>query len=236
MIGFYVSAGLLTAEHMRRIGSALAEFLWLISHETRDGGRVLNGAPITLKRIAADLGECERTARTNLRRLEAEGYITRRRGQAGYEHCIANSKKWVKGPAENCRTDRQETAAQNGKKLPITPAESCRSNKEEVDSSRQVDKVDRTTTPKTGAHPTLQDVTLYCKERGNRVDPQQWMDHYQSNGWKVGRNPMRDWKAAVRTWEKNGVKGQDHANRAERRQNNNLAARDAVRASIVAGG
>jgi hypothetical protein len=53
--------------------------------------------------------------------------------------------------------------------------------------------------------PTLKDVALYCRERGNSVDPQRWYDHYLSNGWKVGRNKMKDWKAAVRTWERMGV-------------------------------
>ncbi len=51
--------------------------------------------------------------------------------------------------------------------------------------------------------PTIEQVRSYCRERGNTVDPQRWMDHYESNGWKVGKNPMKDWKAAVRTWEKN---------------------------------
>lgn len=57
------------------------------------------------------------------------------------------------------------------------------------------------------ARPTVEQVSAYCKERGNAVDPQQWFDHYEANGWKVGRNPMRDWKAAVRTWEKNQATG-----------------------------
>ena len=51
--------------------------------------------------------------------------------------------------------------------------------------------------------PTVDEVQAYCRERRNRVDPQQWLDHYESNGWRVGRNPMKDWKAAIRTWEKN---------------------------------
>lgn len=50
--------------------------------------------------------------------------------------------------------------------------------------------------------PTLEDVKAYCEERGNRVDAERWMDYYTANGWKVGRNPMKDWKATVRTWEK----------------------------------
>ena len=51
-------------------------------------------------------------------------------------------------------------------------------------------------------HPTLEEVKAYCKERGNKVDPERWFDYYTSNGWKVGKNPMKDWKAAVRTWER----------------------------------
>ena len=51
--------------------------------------------------------------------------------------------------------------------------------------------------------PTIQDVKAYCIERGNNVDPQRWYDYYSANGWKVGKNSMKDWKAAVRTWERN---------------------------------
>lgn len=54
------------------------------------------------------------------------------------------------------------------------------------------------------APPTLEAVRQYCLERKNRVDPQRFVDYYEANGWRVGRNPMRDWKAAVRSWETNG--------------------------------
>jgi len=228
--GFYVSAGLLTPEHMRRIGPALGEFLWLISHETRHEGKVLNGSPITIGRIAADLGESDRTAGTNLRRLEAEGYIVRKRESVGHQYAIANSKKWAKGSEENFLSDRKKVADQIGRKLPEGSEENFRCNKE-VD---KVDIVDISTPPKTGAtHPNLEDVILYCQERGKRVDPHQWFDYYQSNGWKVGRNSMKDWKAAVRYWERN-QKGNSNG-KAERRQANNLAARDRIRAEIMAG-
>ena len=49
--------------------------------------------------------------------------------------------------------------------------------------------------------PTVDEVRAYCQERGNRVDPQKFVDHYTSNGWMVGKTKMKDWKAAVRTWE-----------------------------------
>lgn len=50
--------------------------------------------------------------------------------------------------------------------------------------------------------PTSEEINAYCRERGNTVDPSAFVDFYESNGWKVGRNPMKDWRAAVRTWEK----------------------------------
>lgn len=49
--------------------------------------------------------------------------------------------------------------------------------------------------------PTLADVEAYCTERGNGIEAQAFLDHYTANGWKVGRNPMKDWRATVRTWE-----------------------------------
>lgn len=49
--------------------------------------------------------------------------------------------------------------------------------------------------------PTIADVEAYCRERGNNVDAQHFVDFYASKGWKVGNQPMKDWKASVRTWE-----------------------------------
>lgn len=50
--------------------------------------------------------------------------------------------------------------------------------------------------------PTVEEVAAYCRERGNSVDPQRFVDYYTANGWMVGRNKMKDWKASVRTWER----------------------------------
>lgn len=52
--------------------------------------------------------------------------------------------------------------------------------------------------------PTIEEVRAYCLERGNSVDAERWHNHYSSNGWMVGKTKMVDWKAAVRTWERNG--------------------------------
>lgn len=53
--------------------------------------------------------------------------------------------------------------------------------------------------------PTLEEVKAYCIERNNNIDPQYFIDSNAAKGWLVGKNktPMKDWKAAIRTWEKN---------------------------------
>ena len=51
--------------------------------------------------------------------------------------------------------------------------------------------------------PKIEWIQKYCKERSNNVDPEKFFNHYESNGWKVGKNRMKDWQASVRTWEGN---------------------------------
>jgi hypothetical protein len=58
------------------------------------------------------------------------------------------------------------------------------------------------------AKPTIEEVVDYCNERQNDVDAEKFYDYYSSNGWKVGKNAMKDWKASVRTWEKNTTQQQ----------------------------
>jgi predicted phage replisome organizer len=79
----------------------------------------------------------------------------------------------------------------------VTVTKSNAVDKNRIDKKREEKKERKTFTP-----PTLEEVKKYCSERKNTVDPQKWHDHYTSNGWLVGRNKMKDWKAAVRTWER----------------------------------
>lgn len=53
--------------------------------------------------------------------------------------------------------------------------------------------------------PTLDEVKVYCQERNRGVDAEKFFNYYESNGWKVGKNTMKNWKAAIHTWEKNVV-------------------------------
>ena len=59
------------------------------------------------------------------------------------------------------------------------------------------------TQPQRFSKPDVEEIAEYCRERGSKVDAQRFYDYYEANGWKVGKNPMKDWKAAIRTWERN---------------------------------
>ena len=50
--------------------------------------------------------------------------------------------------------------------------------------------------------PTVEEVRTYCEERGNGIDAAAFVDFYTARGWMAGRNHMKDWKAAVRVWER----------------------------------
>ncbi len=51
--------------------------------------------------------------------------------------------------------------------------------------------------------PSLDAVKAYCAARQNNVDPEEFLNHYETNGWMRGKTPVKDWQACVRTWEKN---------------------------------
>lgn len=68
--------------------------------------------------------------------------------------------------------------------------------KDSIDKSNKERGTSRNFVP-----PTLSEVKAYCQERNNGINPEQFIDFYESKGWFVGKNKMKDWKAAVRNWE-----------------------------------
>lgn len=71
------------------------------------------------------------------------------------------------------------------------------------------DRIDSSTTRTRFVPPTLDEITSYVEEINSRIDPQCFLDYYNSNGWMVGRNHMRDWKATVRRWSRQNKTGQN---------------------------
>lgn len=112
-----------------------------------------------------------------------------------------------------------EKQAENGRKggrpkNPAKPSESQINPAKPSESLKDKDKEYKETLPIGSAKkaapafhpPTVEEVKAYCLERKNKVDAVRFVDYYTANGWKVGKNPMKDWRAAVRTWERDDGK------------------------------
>ena len=84
-------------------------------------------------------------------------------------------------------------------------------NDNDISKEKEIDK--EKTPSRRFVPPTLEEVKNYCLERNNLVDPEGFINFYESKGWMVGKNKMKDWKAAIRTWEKEaGFKSESNSN------------------------
>lgn len=92
--------------------------------------------------------------------------------------------------------------ARQNKQMPNLSSKSSYDKDKDKDKDKGKDKDESITRARRFTPPTLDDVLAYVRERGSDVDPQRFLDFYASKGWMIGKNPMKDWKAAVRTWEK----------------------------------
>lgn len=131
------------------------------------------------------------------------------------------AKRWGAQPNDNPATDGDSQAiAPNGRAIGAinTPLASNGENSNtetetntetDTNNSPSIDGRVNNTRAKCFAPPTLEEVSAYRDEIGSNVEPQSFLDYYASNGWKVGKNPMRDWKATFRNWTRKEMpKGQ----------------------------
>lgn len=112
----------------------------------------------------------------------------------------ADRKREYRQRIETDRTNVQTNLRQISEK---SPPEIEIELEKEIKIEKKIDSSASTTTKrKRFEKPTLSEIEQYCIERNNNVNAEQFFDYYESNGWKVGKNSMKDWKAAVRTWER----------------------------------
>lgn len=174
--------------------------------------------------LSAKTGLTIRETRTAMQKLEKSGEATR---QATNRWQVVSLVKWAEMQKDS--KDSDEIDKQNDKLATIkrqasdnqttTTKESnnLRSEESKKEETKKVDSTgiiipDRPKPKRTiFIPPELIEVQNYCVERQNKVDPEQWHNHYTANGWMVGKTKMKDWKAAVRTWEKNNFNNQQNA-------------------------
>lgn len=109
---------------------------------------------------------------------------------------------------------RKASGKQNGSKQEANCKQDERESEKEKEKEGEIENECYPPTPLPGGTkakrfipPTVDEVAAYCQERGNGLDPEAFVDFYASKGWMVGKNPMKDWKAAVRTWERSEGRG-----------------------------
>lgn len=124
------------------------------------------------------------------------------------EKCEKNRRNGAIGGRQANESERKQTQA-NATQTP--PKEKTKEKEKEKEQEKEhtphipPERVaaDKPPIRRRFAPPTVEEVREYCAERKNHVDAEAFVAHYQSNGWMVGRTKMKDWRAAVRTWEKN---------------------------------
>lgn len=105
--------------------------------------------------------------------------------------------------ADICQTDDSQMSVKCQHRLGKDSIGKVREGKDSIESKAKSTRF---------VPPTLEQVQDYCRERGNDVDAQRFIDFYESKGWMVGKNKMKDWKACVRTWERGSKKAESPKN------------------------
>ena len=168
--------------------------------------------PTFYEEMALALDEDADNVRATIIFLENAGLIEKRND---YEYILTEVPYLIGGEcesAERVRHHREKKALLCNGNVTGSNGRVTKCNTEiEIDIEKEIEKeleedIEKSEKRKAKRFtpPTLEQVTAYCIERNNNVDAQHFIDYYTSNGWQVGKNKMKDWKAAVRTWEKNG--------------------------------
>lgn len=128
---------------------------------------------------------------------------------------LAELREYNRIAQQKSRARRKLLPAVNDSQENVNDSQ-CTDKEEEKEEEKEKEKNDDVSQAKTRTSrfspPTLEEVKAYCAERKNSVDAQRFVDYYTSNGWLVGKNKMKDWRAAVRTWERNNTNASKSGN------------------------
>ena len=149
--------------------------------------------------LALDLDEKEEDVRVVLMYLASCDLIETSDNVNFFLPYVAENTGSETGAAERMRKMRERNN--------VTPLLHGRYTEKEIENrdrekSKEIESVAKKPTQTRFTPPTVEEVQAYCSEKGYNIDAERFVDYYTSNGWKVGRNPMKDWKASIRTWVK----------------------------------
>ncbi|CVI72365.1 hypothetical protein NDGK_02539 [Clostridiales bacterium CHKCI001] len=195
--------------------SSMAQLLWykLMQKCNRSGWQ--EQIQISNLRLMADLHiGSEKTLIKARKELEEAGLIEVIKGKKGcpnqyklipIKNTVNNTvQSEAENPVENTviNTVQIENPVENPSRNTVKNTAIYKQNKNNKKKDTNVSK-EKSAASNRFIPPTLQEVQAYCQERENKVDAEQFVNFYSAKGWYVGKNKMKDWKACVRTWERN---------------------------------
>lgn len=155
------------------------------------------------KTLAQEICLTERQLRTSLNRLKTTQEVSIKRHGKFSVISIKNYNRYQEECHNDCHKNDSENVNQNGA-LPVAETTTIEEVKR-IEEGKEIKEKDIPTVyPKRKVFipPNLDEVKAYCEERGNGIDAERFIDHYEARGWMLGKNKMKNWKAAVRTWER----------------------------------
>jgi len=159
--------------------------------KTWRGNVIKRGQFITsIEKLAQNCNFTIQNCRTSLTKLKSTGELTIKTTNKFSLIEVINYDKYQ---TTNKPTNKQLTNNQQTTNKQLTTTKNDKNDKN--------DKNKKEGTSLRFVPPTLQEASEYCTERNNTVDPTKFIDFYESKGWMVGKNKMKDWKAAIRNWE-----------------------------------
>ena len=190
-----ISRKLLNWEHADNL--ALTGF-WihlLLMANWEDRGKLKRGEFFTtIPILASECGVSESTVWRYLNKLRESGEI---KTTSDHKRTKVHINQWNKYQSAQIDKTAEQTADKTGDKTAEQTGEQTYLYKRSKE-----DKKERSNR-ESFAKPTLDELRAYILENGFSVDPERFLDYYDSNGWKVGKSRMKDWKKAVNNWQRN---------------------------------
>lgn len=158
--------------------------------DTKWKGQVIKAGQFitSIASLSRETALSQQQIRTAILKLKSTGELTNR---ATSRYSIITVNNWNKWQTE-------QQAEQQSSNKQITTDEEYKEYKNIYRGTKLFQK------------PTIEEIKKYCLERNNSINPIQFFNYYESKGWLIGKNQMKDWKACIRTWEQNQNKSKNN--------------------------
>ena len=195
---------------------AHAWFDLLLDANHKDVKLLIDSKPVVVGRgclftsklnLANKWGWDRKTVTSFLSILESDGMIKQETFRHGTMITIVNYSRYQQS-ADNETDTTLDTILDTTLDTTLDTNKNVKNDKNGKNIEKEKENIVKEKESRRFIPPTISEVAAYCQERDNGVDAERFVAYYQSNGWMVGKNKMKDWRAAVRTWEQKEKKDQ----------------------------